>query len=64
MYAILGLLLHMDAIVAEFREMGMGLLIGFVILLDICLLMYDRLLIPLTIVYTKKLRPKLRFLLK
>ena len=64
MYAILGWLLHMDAIVAEFTEMGMGLLIGFVVLLDICLLMYDRLLIPLTIVYTKKLRPKLRFLLK
>jgi len=64
MYAVLGWILHLDAIVAEFTEMGIWMLIGFVVLLDICLLMYDKLLVALTIVYAKKLRPKLRFLLK
>ena len=64
MYAVLGWILHMDAVVAEFTEMGIWLLAGFVVLLNICLLMYDKLLIALTIVYVKKLRPKLRFLLK
>lgn len=64
MYAVLGWILHMDAVVAEFTEMGIWLLAGFVVLLNICLLMYDKLLIALTIVYVKKLRPKLHFLLK
>ena len=56
--------LHMDAVVEEFTEMGMWMLAAFIILLDICLFMYDRLLVPMTVLYANKLRPRLRFLIR
>ena len=62
MYAILGLLLHMNVVVEEFTEMGTVLLVVFVVLMNLCMLLYDKLLGPLTVIYVKKLRPKLRFL--
>lgn len=62
MYAVLGFLLHMDAVMAEFNEMGTLLLIVFALTLNACMLLYDRLLMPLTIIYINKLRPKLKFL--
>lgn len=62
MYTTLGFLLHMDAIVAEFSEMGTALMLAFLALLDLCLMMYDRLLFPLVVLYVNRLRPKLRFL--
>lgn len=62
MYAALGFLLHMDAIVQEFTQMGSALLVCFAILLNFCLLLYDRLLIPLTLLYVNRLRPRLKFL--
>ena len=64
MYAVLGFVLHMDAVVEEFTEMGMWMLAAFIILLDICLFMYDRLLVPMTVLYANKLRPRLRFLIR
>lgn len=54
MYAVLGFVLHMDAVVEEFTEMGMWMLAAFIILLDICLFMYDRLLVPMTVLYANK----------
>ena len=54
----------MDAVVEEFTEMGMWMLAAFIILLDICLFMYDRLLVPMTVLYANKLRPRLRFLIR
>ena len=62
MYAILGFLLHMDALVEEFSQMGAVLLVAFVVLMNVCLFLYDRLLTPLVLLYAKRLRPKLRFL--
>ena len=50
--------------VEEFTEMGMWMLAAFIILLDICLFMYDRLLVPMTVLYANKLRPRLRFLIR
>ena len=64
MYAVLGFVLHMDAVVEEFTEMGMWMLAAFIILLDICLFMYDRLLVPMTVLYANKFRPRLRFLIR
>jgi len=63
MYLFLGLILNMTAITAEFAQMGPVLLIVFVIALNLCLLLYDRLLFPLLILYHKKLRPRLRLFL-
>ena len=62
MYAILGFLLHMDAVVAEFREMGAVLLVLFMALLDFCMLIFDRLIMALTIIYVNRIRLRLRFL--
>ena len=64
MYAILGFVLHMDAVVSEFTEMGAWLLFLFAVLMNFSLLLYDRLLVPLTAIYINKLRPRLRFLIR
>ena len=64
MYLFLGLLLNMEAIVAEFSQMGTPLLIIFAVALNACLLLYDRLIFPLMILYAKKLRPRFSALLK
>lgn len=61
MYVFLGFLLNMDAIVQEFVQMGVFLIIAFIVLLNICMLLYDRLLLPLVYLYAGKLRPKLKF---
>lgn len=60
MYALLTLVLHLDAIVAEMKEMGTVLMIAFLAVMDLCLLMYDRLLFPMLLLYEHKLRPLLR----
>lgn len=64
MYAILGFVLHMDAVVEEFTEMGAWMLAAFAVLMDVCLLLYDRLLVPMAMLYVNKLRPRLRFLIR
>lgn len=62
MYLILGFLLNMQALVQEFTQMGMGLLIIFLITLNVCLLLYDRLLLPMIYLYAGKIKPRLKFL--
>ena len=62
MYAVLGFVLNMDALDAEFSQMGMFLLVLFILMLNACLLLYDRLLFPLLYLYVHKLQPKLKFI--
>ena len=62
MYWLMGALLGMDAVVAEFREMGAIILALFIVFFNFCMLLYDRLLTPMAILYVKRLRPRLRFL--
>ena len=62
MYLILGFLLNMQALVQEFTQMGTLLLIAFLLMLNLCLLLYDRLLFPLIYLYVNKLKPRLKFL--
>ena len=62
MYATLGFLLHMDAVVAEFREMGVLLLMLFMAALNASMLIFDRLIMVLAILYVQRIRPRLRFL--
>ena len=64
MYVLMGALLHMDAVVAEFSEMGTALLVGFALLFDLCMALYDRLMMPLVYLYANRLRPRLSFLKK
>ena len=62
MYTVLGVLLNMDALIEEFTQMGWWLLSAFMVLLNVCLLLYDRLLVPMVFLYVNRIRPKLRFL--
>jgi len=62
MYIFLGILLNMDAVIQEFMQMDVFLWIAFILLLNVCMYLYDRLLLPLVYLYAGKLRPKLRFL--
>lgn len=60
MYSILAFLLHLDAVVSDFKEMGAAMTAVFFLLADICLFLYDYLLLPLLVIYEKRLRTKLR----
>ena len=62
MYLFLGAVLNMDAVVQEFMTMGPWLLIAFAVLLNVCLLLYDKLLLPLLYLYANRIRPRFRFL--
>ena len=50
---------RMDQVIAEYREMGRAMLAAFVLLANVTLLVYDRLLAIMATLYIKKLRPKL-----
>lgn len=62
MYSLLAFLLHMEAVLADFAELGQVMTAVFFVLMVVCLLMYDRLLLPLMYLYDKKLRPRFKFL--
>lgn len=64
MYCILGFVLHMEVLVEEFSQMGALFLAIFVVMMNVCMMLYDRLIIPLSVLYVKRLRPRLKFLLK
>ncbi len=58
MAAMIFYVFRMDQVMAEYREMGQAMLIGFIVLANVTLLVYDRLLGIMAVVYVKKLRPK------
>ncbi len=62
MYLLLSLLFPALMLTEEFGGLWMTVL--FVLLLNACLLMYDRTLVSIAVMYDRKLRPKLRFLRK
>ena len=51
--------LRMDEIMADYAEMTRAVLIAFIVLGNITLLLYDRLLGSVLVVYVRKLRPRL-----
>ena len=64
MYALLNLLFPLAAALEEFKEMGVALSIGFILLYDGCMLLYDRLLIAAVMLYANRIQPKLKNLLR
>ena len=50
---------RMDQVIAEYREMSRVMLVAFILLANVTLLLYDRLLNIMAVLYVKKLRPKL-----
>lgn len=64
MYGFMYLLFPLQAFAQEFREMGIWLSTLFVLVYDLCMLIYDRLLLPLSMIYINRIRPRLSFLLR
>ena len=59
MAALIFFVLRMDQIIAEYREMSRAMLVVFIVLANVTLVLYDRLLNIMAVVYVRKLRPKL-----
>ena len=59
MYALSILVLHMDQILREYQEMGLALTIACLLVGNITLLLYDRLIAVMTALYVKRLRGRL-----
>jgi len=57
--ALIFFVLRMDQIIAEYREMGRAMLIAFILMANVTLVIYDRLLNILAVLYIRRLRPKL-----
>lgn len=62
MYVLLTLLLGFNALWGEFVSVGIGLFVAFVAVMNVCLMLYDKMLTPMALFYVYKLRPKFRFL--
>ena len=62
MYGLLALLFPMAAFLQEFKEMGLWMTAAFACLYLFCMLVYDRLLLPLSLIYMNRIRPRLTFL--
>ena len=60
LYGVLALLLNMKAMLAEFGDMGPIMTAAFFLLMLFCLMLYDRLLLPLCLLYQNRLRPRLK----
>ena len=58
MAAMIFYVFRMDHVIAEYREMGRAMLIAFILLANVTLLIYDRLLGIVAVLYLKKIRPK------
>jgi hypothetical protein len=59
MAALIFFVFRMDQVIAEYREMSRAMLAVFILLANVTLVLYDRLLNIMAVVYLKKLRPKL-----
>ncbi len=61
MYSLLIFAVGMPELTQEFKTAGLWISIAFVVTAVICMLLYDFLLKPLTILYAQRIRPKLEF---
>ena len=59
MAALIFYVFRMDQIIAEYREMSRVMLVAFILLANVTMVLYDRLLSIMLAVYVRKLRPKL-----
>ena len=60
--ALLALLFPMAAFMQEFKEMGLWMSVAFAVMYLFCMLAYDRLLLPLSMIYVNRIRPRFTFL--
>ncbi len=62
MYALLALIFPLGDYLKEFGEMGAAMTAAFAALYAAVMLLYDRLLFPMSMIYMGRIRPKLKFL--
>lgn len=62
MYLLLWLIFPAQSLAAEFGNGWLWMSLLLLLLMDFCLLMYDRALIAMVVLYDKKMRPALKFL--
>ena len=62
LYLVLGFVMNMHAIIAEFTDMGVIFTILLLILYNVCMMLYDRLLVPMIFLYAQRIKPKMKFL--
>ena len=55
----MSLLFNMQAVMDEYAAMSAAMLAAFVVLANVTLLLYDRVLLVMMVLYLKKLRPRL-----
>lgn len=61
MYGLLTLVFPVEAVLEEFKEMGAYLSLAFLLAFDLCLFLYDRLLMIGVVFYGQKIRPRMKF---
>ena len=59
MYSLLAFVLHTEAVLAEFSELGTAMSAAFFVLMLAVLLVYDRLIGPLTVLYVQRIEPRI-----
>ena len=59
MAALIFYVLRMDQVIAEYREMSRAMLVAFILLGNVTLMLYDRLLNILAVLYVRKVRTKI-----
>ena len=62
LYLILGFVMNMHAILAEFTDLGIIFTFLLLILYNVCMMLYDRLLVPMIFLYAQRIKPKMKFL--
>ena len=62
MYAVLLFLIPVGSVGEDFAEMGRVLSAVFLLGLTACMLLYDRLITPLTLMYVQRIQPRFRWL--
>jgi hypothetical protein len=62
MYLLLWLIFPAQSLAAEFGNGWLWMSLLLLVLMDFCLLMYDRALIAMVVLYDRKMRPVLKFL--
>ena len=60
LYGLLCLIINAGAALREFREMGPWVFAGFCVIYLVCMLLYDRLVLPMSVLYLQRIRPRLR----
>ena len=58
MAALIFYVVRMDQVLAEYREMSLAMLVAFAVLANVTMLLYDRLLGVMSIIYQRKIRQK------